>query len=153
MNDDYIHPIDAVSYAQLKQSAKAIKTLSEIKDEEADIDAIIMSLEQTMVECYDLSPKSLSDLIAVQARVLDAAFHKEINKVQDDPAHLDQALRLQKQTVRSLVAWKLLKMDVYVRRKAVEFQRLENLRVEQTEQKRQKSDPFAPETSFQDEKF
>lgn len=153
MNDEYIDPHEAVTYAQLKQSAKAIKKLSDIKDNEADIESIIMSLEQTMVECTQLVPQSLSDLMAVQARVLDAAFGKEINKAHEDPAHLDQALRLQQQTLRTVMAWKLLKTDIYIRRKTIELQRLEKLSVERTEQNRQKSDPFAPKTPFHDQKF
>lgn len=153
MNDEYIDPHEAVTFLQLRQSAEAIKKLSDIKDDEADIDSIIQSLEQTMVECTQLVPQSLSDLMAVQARVLDAAFTKEINKAHDDPAHLDQALRLQKQTIRTVAAWKLLKMDVYVRRKTIELQRFEKLSAERTEQTSRKFDPFAPQTPFHDQKF
>lgn len=135
MNDEYIDPLEAVTSAQLRRSAKALKNISEIQDREATMDDIVASLEQTMVESKALTPTIMCDLIAVQSRVLDAAFHMEMNRMIQNPAHLDQAIRLQKQTLRSMMAWKILKTDTYVRYKTIEIQRLEKMRAERTEQK------------------
>lgn len=136
MNDEYIDPLEAVTSAQLRRSAKVLKNISEIQDREATMDDIVASLEQTMVESQALAPKTMCDIIAVQSRVLDAAFHMEMDRVMQNSAHLDQAIRLQKQTLRSMMTWKLLKTDIYVRYKTIEIQRLEKMRAERTEQKR-----------------
>ncbi len=135
MNDEYKDPLEAVASAQLRQSAKALKNLSEINEQDATVDDIVASLEQTKLECHIFTPNILCDLIAVQSRVIDAAFHNQITRATENPAYLDQAIRLQRQMVHSLVTWKLLKSDIYVHNKAIEMWRLEKIREERTEQK------------------
>lgn len=134
IDEPYKDPIESVSTAQTRKSAAALQRLAKIQSHEATIDGVICSLEQTMAESSALPPNGLCDLISVQARVLDAAFNNYINKAQDDPAHLDDALRLQQQTLRTLMAWKVLKSDIYIKRKIVDFSRWEKKRDKQTEQ-------------------
>lgn len=134
IDDPYKDPLETVSAAQLRQSAKTLHKLSQIHTDEATIDDVICSLEQTQAESMAMLPNGLCDLISVQARILDAAFHNFMLKAQDDPAHLFNALKLQQQTLRTAMTWKLLKTDIYIKRKVVDFSRWEQKRMERTEQ-------------------
>jgi hypothetical protein len=135
MNDEpYKDPIESVSTAQTRQSAATLQKLAKLQSHEATIDDVICSLEQTKTESHAMSPNGLCDLISVQARILDAAFNNYIDKAQDNPAHLEDALRLQQQTLRTLMAWKALKSEIYIQRKIVDFSRWDKKRIKRTEQ-------------------
>jgi len=135
MNDDYKDPIESVASTQLRRAAQALKNLAEIDERDATAEDIVASLEQTMVECESFTPNTLCDLIAVQSRLIDAAFHHQAMRGLDKPEYLDQAIRLQRQMIHSLVTWKLMKSDIYVHNKTIEMWRMEKMREERTEQK------------------
>lgn len=135
MNDDeYKDPLEAVRSAQLRLSASTLHTLSKINPDQASIQDVVHSLEQTMMESLTCTPNELCDLISVQARVLDAAFMNLMDQARDNPEKLCHALRLQQQTLRTLMAWKALKTDIYIKRKIVQFSGWEKNRAERSEQ-------------------
>lgn len=134
MKDDYKDPLTAVTEAQLRQTAGTLQKLSSIEEQDASIDDIVLSLKQTMAESQSLTPNMMCDLISIQARLLDSAFSQQMEKAKSNSAYFGSAIRLQQQTIRTLMAWKSLKTDIYVRRKTIEIQRSEKIRDERTEQ-------------------
>lgn len=144
MIDDYKDPLEAVANAQLEKTAANLQRLSHIEEEQATLDDIVTSLQQTRDDSRQYLAHDLTDIMALQARVLDAAFTNVVNNALNDPsgaASMETALKLQQQTVRTAMAWKMLKTDIYIQQKTLTFLSLEKKRIERTEQT---GNPYAP---------
>ena len=112
MTDLYKTTADFVAAQKLELAARNLRHLIKIAEEQASLENIVASLEQTIIDAHAGNPDDFSDILAAQTRILDATFHFYIDNskgkyTDDDKVNI--ALRAQRQTDRAINTWKKLK--------------------------------------------
>lgn len=121
---------------RLELAAANLQHLFKIEKEQAAIENITASLEQTLTDAYANNPVDLCDMMAIQSRILDAAFNYflEQSRNGNNTMNLALALKAQNQVVRTINTWKKLKTETYIKRKILNYPRHEKKRAERTGQ-------------------
>lgn len=104
---------------RLELAAACLQHLFKIEKEQASIEHIVASLEQTITDAHANYPEDLCDMMAVQTRILDAAFNYflEQSKIGNKGDNLAMALKAQNQVVRTINTWKKVKTETYIKHK------------------------------------
>lgn len=100
-----------IAAQKLDLAARNFARLIKISEEQASLKHIVASLEQTILNAHNGDPEDFTDILAAQARILDATFHFYVNHAQGKFTHDDKmniALRAQRQTDRTINTWKRL---------------------------------------------
>lgn len=114
MSNLYKDAADFVAAQKLELAARNLARLIKISEEQASLNHIVASLERTIIDAHAGNPDDFSDILAAQARILDATFHFYINHATGKFSHDDQvniALRAQRQTDRAINTWKRLRTE------------------------------------------
>ena len=112
---------DYIAAQKLELAAKNLKHLLKIQEEQASLENIVGSLQQTVIDAHANNPMDICDTMVVQTRILDAAFHKYVDHAGERNTYdsLEFAMKAQNQMLRTALAWKLLKTDTYIKRKII----------------------------------
>jgi hypothetical protein len=97
---------------KLRLAAMNLQHLLKIQEEQVTLDAIVHDLQRTMIDAHAGVPDDFSDLLASQARILDATFNYFLNKSKGAYSEEDKvniAMRAQRQSERAIMAWKKLR--------------------------------------------
>lgn len=100
-----------IAAQKLELAARNFARLIKISEEQASLNHIVASLETTILNAHNGNPEDFSDILAAQARILDATFYFYMNSAhekftRDDKVNI--ALRAQRQTERAINTWKRL---------------------------------------------
>ncbi len=100
-----------IAAQKLELAARNFARLIKISEEQASLTRIVASLESTILNAHNGNPEDFSDILAAQARILDATFYFYMDNAhgkftRDDKVNI--ALRAQRQTERSINTWKRL---------------------------------------------
>jgi len=114
MSNLYKDAADFVAAQKLELAARNLGRLIKISEEQVSLNHIVSSLEQTIIDAHAGNPDDFSDILAAQARILDATFHFYIDNAQgkftcDDKINI--ALRAQRQTDKAINTWKRIKTE------------------------------------------
>lgn len=108
---DHSNTNDEIANKKIELAAENIRHLLNIREEQASLQIITDSLLSTLRDTQNGVPDDFSAILAAQVRVLDATFHFYVNKAQNIHTQDDKiniALRAQRQTERTISAWKKL---------------------------------------------
>ena len=109
---DYKQTGDYIAAQKLELACRNLQHLIKIKDEQTSLEAIVASLEQSLVDAHANNPTDIHDILIMQTRILDAAFHhyiKEASGAYTRDEKIDRALRAQSQMVRTVNMWNKMK--------------------------------------------
>ncbi len=114
MTNIYQTAAEFVATQKLTLAASNLQHLLKLQAEQTSLDAIVQSLQQTLIDAHAGNDDDFTDILAAQARILDATFHYYINNSrgtysEDDKINI--ALRAQRQTDRAINSWKRLKQQ------------------------------------------
>lgn len=109
---DYKQTGDYVAAQKLELACRNLKHLLKIQNEQASLENIVASLEQSLIDAHANNPLDLHEMLVLQARVLDAAFYYYTNHAPgsycaDDK--IDRALKVQSQLVKTINMWNKMK--------------------------------------------
>lgn len=114
MSNLFKDAVDFVAAQKLELAARNLARLIKISEEQASLDHIVASLERTVIDAHAGNPDDFSDILAAQARILDATFHFYIDNADGKCTHDDKiniALRAQRQTDRTINTWKRIRTE------------------------------------------
>jgi hypothetical protein len=114
MENTYQSAADFIAAKKLDLAARNLQHLLKIADEHVILDNIVESLERTIIDAHCGNSDDFSDILAAQARILDAAFNYYVNKSKDAYSEDDKiniALRAQRQTDKAINTWKRIKTE------------------------------------------
>lgn len=121
MNDTYKAAEAFLSAEQLNLAARNIQHYLKIQDEQVTLDAIVSALRETLTETRDGTSESLGDMLALQAKILDATFGFYMHNAHDAynvDGKINMALKAQRQTISTINA--LQRMDRQTIKKTAE---------------------------------
>ena len=100
-----------IAAQKIELAGRNLARLIKISEEQASLKHIVASLEQTILKASNGDPEEFTDILAAQARILDATFHFYVNQADGKFTHdekMNIALRAQRQTDRTINTWKRL---------------------------------------------
>ena len=111
---------------KLVQACETYRHFLEVPYEIDNMEGIAYTFEQTQINAHGNQPDDLCELMAIQARMLDGAFHKYLHEAYNGPPErkdqkIQAAIRMQNQMVKTMNAWKKLKTSTYIVRKLVKL--------------------------------
>lgn len=136
MKNPYDTALD-LAHNKICLATSNLQKITGAADDEDTMNGLLHSLNQSMLSAQADQPDDLCDAIIVQARLLDALFHRFLDQSKDVTVlddTMQSALRVQIQMVRSLNTWKELKMKTYMRYKLVKLTERRPTHAERTEQ-------------------
>ena len=119
---------DFVAAQKLELAARNLQHLLKMQQEQASLENIVGSLQQTVID--------ICDSMAVQMRIFDAVFQKYVfesdgSRFVDDK--LGFALKAQNQMLRTAQTWKRLKAETEIKYKLVTYMAPEKKQTERTD--------------------
>ncbi len=138
MTIDYDAMLD-IANRELLHSARNLQHLLRVDQDTKTFQAVADSLNQTMIDAYGNNPMDICHKMTVQARIFDAMFQDYLTKARNcEPdqreAYIEKAIQCQKQMVRTMSAWKHLKIERYTKARLVKLYEQPKKRAERTEQ-------------------
>ncbi len=112
MENTYQATVDFIAAKKLELAARNLFRLIKISEEQCSLDHIVSSLQETIIDAHAGNPDDFSDILAAQARILDATFHFYIDNAQGkftSDEKINIALRAQRQTDKAINTWRSLK--------------------------------------------
>lgn len=104
--DDFLKETESsLSVETLSLAAKNLQHYLKIQNETVTLDAIVHDLRNTLDHRH--APENLSDILTLQAKILDAAFAYYMNKARDSYVSDDMvqmAFKAQRQTISTVNA-------------------------------------------------
>ncbi len=97
---------------ELALAASNMKHYLKLPDNGPPIEDLVFSLEQSIADAHANNPIDFNDMLATQARLLDAGFHFMLDKAKDPfyaQDFLNMALKAQRQVQRTIMTWGTLK--------------------------------------------
>ncbi len=121
MNDTFQAAENKLLAHKLELAARNLQHLLKIQQEQASLENIVASLEQTLIDAHGNNPMDACDRMTVQTQILDAVFHKFVGEAEQGYMrdNLEFALRAQNQMLRTALTWKRLKTDTYMKHKII----------------------------------
>lgn len=126
------HPYDTaqeLAEKKLRLAAEQLRHIFHLENDIETLDGLTTSLEQTLIDANANNPRDLCEMMVVQTRLLEGVFYHYFDKAKDpaaEQAAMDTALRAQQQIVRTVNAWKKLKIEPYIVHKIVKLYPREN---------------------------
>ena len=127
---------DFVAAQKLELAARNLQHLLKMQQEQASLENIVGSLQQTVIDAHANNPMDICDSMAVQMRIFDAVFQKYVfesdgSRFVDDK--LGFALKAQNQMLRTAQTWKRLKAETEIKYKLVTYMAPEKKQTERTD--------------------
>ena len=114
MENTYESTVDFIGGQKLELAARNLARLTKISEEQYSLESIVNSLQETIIDAHAGNCDDFSDILATQARILDATFHFYIDNAKEKYGKDDKiniALRAQRQTDKAINTWKRIKTE------------------------------------------
>jgi hypothetical protein len=124
MENTYETTTHPVVQEELRLAARNLQHLLLLKQETETLDSVTDWLQLSMIDAHANNPTNICDMMVMQAHIMDATFHHYFEtrrNTTSERSGIEFAMKAQQQFVRTMLAWKKIKTETYVKNKIVKY--------------------------------